>query len=226
MNNDLLNINVSDLNKQDSAIDTAKASGSVFDFSGLRNIVKNLFSGKGKSSSVKSNAEKIGSKAFKYENPVLEKYYKNLDEQEKNMAEDRMVDTDNLMSERFYFKDSGPGNQSYSIKGHKKETAGFDQLFTHKQMEKAGEKMGGDDVGIADIPSTAIHRVRYNPKTKNLYVTFTSGDKEYLFPNVPEDTVRKFLNSSSKGRNYHLRITPYRVSKEQAMAIKARDKNK
>lgn len=216
MENDLLNTGIADLTTQNNAVDAAKAKNNVFDFSGLRNSVKNLFDGK----------QKIGLKAFKYENPTLEKYYKNLDKQEKNLAKDKMIDTNNLMSERFYFRDNGPGEQSYSVKGHGKETAGFEGLFTHRQMEQAGEKLGGDDVGIADIPSTAISRVRYNPKTKNMYVTFTSGDKEYLFPNVPEDVVRKFLNSSSKGRNYHLRVRPYRVTKEQALAIKARDKNK
>lgn len=220
--NDLLNTKVSDLSTQENAVDAAKSKGGIFDFSGLRDTVKNLFDGKNKG--ISSN--KIGAKNFKYENPVLEKYYANLDKQERKLSDGKMIDTDNLMSERFYFKDEGIGKRSYGVKGHGVETAGWENLFTHKQMEDAGEKMGGDDVGVADIPSTAISRVRYNPKTKNLYVTFTSGDKEYLFPNVPQDEVRKFLNASSKGRTYHLRISPYRVSKSEALAIKARDNNK
>ena len=219
---DLLNTKIEDLNKQESAVDTFKSKGSsVFDFSGLRKTVKGLFDGK------KATPERIGEKSFKYSNPVLEKYYENLNKEENRLQKGKEIDMTAPMSERFFFKAEGPGERSYKFKGHGKETAGYEGLFTHRQMEQAGEKLGGPDVGVADIASTAIHRVRYNPETKNLYVTFVGGDKEYLFPNVPEDAVKKFLNASSKGRHYGLRIKPnYAVSKAQALAIKARDKNR
>ena len=225
--NDILGTGVSDLNKQENAVDKmANSGGSVFDFSGLRDRVKKLFDGKTvRINGAKASPERIGEKSFKYSNPVLEKYYAGLNKEENKLEKGKAVDMTAPMSERFFFKKEGPGERTYAAKGHGKETAGYEGLFTHRQMEKAGEKMGGPDVGVADIASTAIHRVRYNPKTKNLYVTFVGGDKEYLFPNVPEDAVKKFLNASSKGRHYGLRIKPYAVSKEQAMAIKARDKN-
>lgn len=222
-NSDLLNTSVSDLNNGNAVneyLQQQNRSKPKTDFSKLRDMVRGLFDGK------KATPERMGEKSFRYQNPVLEKYYDNLNRQEKKLHKGEMIDSDNLMSERFFFKDEGPGERTFKAKGHGKETAGWEGLFTHRQMEKAGEPMGGKDVGVADIASTAIHRVRYNPETKNLYVTYVGGDKEYLFPGVPEDVVRKFLNASSKGRFAHSRIKPYGVSKSEALKIRAKSKDK
>lgn len=77
------------------------------------------------------------------------------------------------------------------------------------------------------VASTAIGRVRYNPETKDLYVRFRNGTgKDYLFPNVDKRTVQNFLSAGSKGKFYWKRVRPFRVSKEDALAIKAKNKNK
>ena len=94
-------------------------------------------------------------------------------------------------------------------------------------MEKAGIDIDAKDIDTSMIASTAIAGIRYNPETKNLYIKFKGGKgKEYLFPNVPEETVRRMLNAPSKGTYYGKKIKPYAVSAGEAQAIAKRDKNK
>lgn len=145
------------------------------------------------------------------------KYYGQLNKNEKRLHEGKRIDTTDLASERFV-KDDNLGV---------KTPDGWSGLMTKKQLKKAGFSIKDKDISTRDIPSTAIGRVRYNPETGNLYITFRNGNgKEYLFPNVPEEKVRKLLNAGSKGRYYGKYVKPhYAVSKAEALAIKARDKN-
>lgn len=165
-------------------------------------------------------ASKALDKAFDILDKKYDKsYYKTLNENERKLHEGKKIDTTSLASERFVKNDN---------LGYKTNTPeGWSGLMTKKQLNKAGLSIKDKDVSTRDIPSTAIGRVRYNPKTGNLYITFRNGNgKEYLFPNVPGEKVRKLLNAGSKGRYYGKYVKPhYAVSKAEALAIKARDKN-
>lgn len=145
------------------------------------------------------------------------KYYSQLNENERRLHEGKKIDTTDLASERFV-KDDNLGV---------KTPDGWSGLMTKNQLKKAGFSIKDKDISTRDIPSTAIGRVRYNPETGNLYITFRNGNgKEYLFPNVPEEKVRKLLNAGSKGRYYGKYIKPhYAVSRDDAIYIKARDNN-
>lgn len=145
------------------------------------------------------------------------KYYGQLNKNEQRLHEGKKIDTTDLASERFV-KDNNLGV---------KTPDGWSGLMTKNQLKKAGFSIKDKSISTRDIPSTAIGRVRYNPETQNLYITFRNGNgKEYLFPNVPEEKVRKLLNAGSKGRYYGKYVKPhYAVSKAEALAIKARDKD-
>lgn len=163
-------------------------------------------------------ATKALDKAFDILDKKYDKsYYKTLNENERRLHEGKKIDTTSLASERFV-KDNNLGT---------KTPEGWSGLMTKNQLKDAGYSIKDKDISTRDIPSTAIGRVRYNPKTNNLYITFKNGKgKEYLFPNVPEEKVRKLLNAGSKGRYYGKYVKPhYAVSKEEALAIKARDRN-
>ena len=56
--------------------------------------------------------------------------------------------------------------------------------------------------GKTHVRSTAIDNVRYDPNNNHLYVTYTSGPKEYVF-DADEKTFQKFMRSGSKGRFAH-----------------------
>lgn len=174
--------------------------------------------GKKKETSSAPKASKELDKAFEMLDKKYDKsYYKTLNENERKLHEGKKIDTTSLASERFV-KDNNLGV---------KTPQGWSGLMTKNQLKDAGYNIKDKDISTRDIPSTAIGRVRYNPETGNLYITFKNGKgKEYLFPNVPEEKVRKLLNAGSKGRYYGKYVKPhYAVTKEEALAIKARDRN-
>lgn len=61
-------------------------------------------------------------------------------------------------------------------------------------------------------PSTAVSKYTYDPKSKDLYLTFTSSSKEYCYPNVPKEVIKDFGMAPSKGRFVHDVITGYSVA--------------
>ena len=66
---------------------------------------------------------------------------------------------------------------------------------------------------IFDSPkSSAIKRVKYNYKTRNLDVTFQSGGT-YEYPNVDAKIVEGWLEASSTGQYFHQKIKRYSVVK-------------
>jgi GH18 family chitinase len=68
-------------------------------------------------------------------------------------------------------------------------------------------KPEGNEVDTA-VDSTAIKAYTWNPETKSLFITYTSGDTEYEFPNVPEEYVRDLDNAPSKGHYVATVIKP------------------
>lgn len=53
-----------------------------------------------------------------------------------------------------------------------------------------------------DIPSTALKKLKYDPKTQELYVTFQGSNKKYWYPNVPKEKVEELMNAPSKGEYF------------------------
>lgn len=53
-----------------------------------------------------------------------------------------------------------------------------------------------------DIPSTAIKKLKYDPKTEELYVTFQGSNKKYWYPNVPKEKVEELMEAPSKGEYF------------------------
>lgn len=51
-----------------------------------------------------------------------------------------------------------------------------------------------------EVPSTAIRKVKYDPKTESLYVSFTDSNKKYFYPRVPKSLIEKWMNAGSKGQ--------------------------
>lgn len=60
------------------------------------------------------------------------------------------------------------------------------------------------------IKSTCIASWDYNPSTGDLTVYFTGdSSKGYLFPKVPKDVVKRWINAPSKGQYYNKVIRRY-----------------
>lgn len=59
-----------------------------------------------------------------------------------------------------------------------------------------------------EVESSAIKGYTWNPETHSLFITYTNGDKEYEFPNVPESIVKELDNAPSKGRFVQFVIKP------------------
>ena len=57
--------------------------------------------------------------------------------------------------------------------------------------------------------STCVQGYTYDPKTKNLYLQFVKGKKEYTYPNVPREVIEDFGHAPSKGRFVHDVIKNY-----------------
>lgn len=53
-----------------------------------------------------------------------------------------------------------------------------------------------------DIPSTAIKKFKYDPKTQELYVTFQGSNKKYWYPRVPKEKIEELMEAPSKGEYF------------------------
>ena len=161
--------------------------------------------------------------------PIMKKYYQKLNRAEKRLQTgEGGINFSAPKSERFVI-DNDLGQQAETKRKGDRivKTGGWTNLFTKQDLNETGMRTNSKGVTSAYVPSTAISRIRYNPKTKNLYIKFTSGNKEYLYPNVPEKEVQKYLVADSKGRyNYHKIRPKYAVSKEEALKIKQESRNK
>jgi hypothetical protein len=78
--------------------------------------------------------------------------------------------------------------------GRKKLTKGQEQLV-RKQAEQ-------EQMFTQDVPSTAIKKMKYDPKTKELWVTFQGSNKKYWYPRVPKDKVEEMMAAPSKGEYF------------------------
>jgi hypothetical protein len=78
--------------------------------------------------------------------------------------------------------------------GRKKLTKGQEKLV---RMQAESEQPY-----TQDVPSTAIDKVKYDPKTQSLYVNFVGGNKTYWYPRVPKEKVEEMMAAPSKGEYF------------------------
>ena len=78
--------------------------------------------------------------------------------------------------------------------GRKKLTKGQEKLVTAQAQS--------EQMYTQDVPSTAIKKFKYDPKTKELWVTFQGSSKKYWYPRVPEEKVREMMAAPSKGEYF------------------------
>lgn len=55
---------------------------------------------------------------------------------------------------------------------------------------------------LLGIQSSAIKRVAHDPKKNVAFVQFRQGGKNYAFPNITEDNMRKWMLAGSKGKYF------------------------
>ena len=70
------------------------------------------------------------------------------------------------------------------------------QTFGQMQKDAGGNRKANQ---VAQVNSTAVDKINYNPETKDLNVTYAGSPKEYLYPDVPKKVVQAFMMSPSKG---------------------------
>lgn len=60
------------------------------------------------------------------------------------------------------------------------------------------------------VDSSAIKEIKYDKESKVLSILFINGNTYYDFEEVPEEVVKSFLESKSKGSYYNTYIKKYR----------------
>jgi len=85
-------------------------------------------------------------------------------------------------------------NKAAADLGRKKLTKGQEALATKQAQQEA--------LITQDIPSTAIKKIKYDPQTKELYVTFQGSNKRYWYPRVPKEKVEELMEAPSKGEYF------------------------
>ena len=78
--------------------------------------------------------------------------------------------------------------------GRKKLTKGQEKLVTAQAQS--------EQMYTQDVPSTAIKKMKYDPKTKELWVTFQGSNKKYWYPRVPEEKIMEMMSAPSKGEYF------------------------
>lgn len=94
---------------------------------------------------------------------------------------------------------SSPQSSRYQLSKKDREARGLTKqgaMYTSDDMAD----MQADSKKEVSVASSAVRRIKYDPKTEKLTIKYTSGNKEYDFPDVPPEVVTEFLDSPSKGK--------------------------
>lgn len=78
---------------------------------------------------------------------------------------------------------------------------GRDEL-TPDQAELVTKQAEREMPYTQDIPSTAIKKMKYDPRTKELWVTFQGSNKKYWYPRVPKEKIEEMMAAPSKGEYF------------------------
>ncbi len=63
------------------------------------------------------------------------------------------------------------------------------------------------------VSSSAVDKVSYNPKTNDLTIKFRNNNKNYVYPDVPQEVFTEFMDAPSKGRYVNQVIKGYSSNK-------------
>lgn len=82
--------------------------------------------------------------------------------------------------------------------------------LTSDDVADMDEQWGSStDLQEHSVESTAVHSVSYDPKTGDLGVVFQPGNgKEYIYPNVPKEVYKEFMDATSKGKYLCYELAP------------------
>lgn len=80
-------------------------------------------------------------------------------------------------------------------------------LMNQKELTPEQEKLvtaqaQREQMYTQDIPSTAIKKMKYDPRTKELWVTFQGSNKKYWYPRVPKEKIEEMMAAPSKGEYF------------------------
>lgn len=96
------------------------------------------------------------------------------------------------------------------------------QTFGQMQRDKGGNRKANQ---VAQVNSSAVDKINYNPETKDLNVTYAGSSKEYLYPDVPKKVVQAFMMSPSKGAFANKVISKYSDYSNPRVQQKIREGN-
>ena len=76
-----------------------------------------------------------------------------------------------------------------------------------KKLTKGQEKLvraqaQSEQMYTQDVQSTAIKKMKYDPKTNELWVTFQGSNKKYWYPRVPKEKIEELMAAPSKGEYF------------------------
>ena len=74
--------------------------------------------------------------------------------------------------------------------------------LTPDQAELVTKQAQREQMFTQDIPSTAIKKLKYDPKTQELFVTFNGSNKAYWYPRVPKEKIEEMMKAPSKGEYF------------------------
>lgn len=94
---------------------------------------------------------------------------------------------------------SNPQSSRYQISKEDLKERGLTKQGSYYTADDIAD-MRVDTTKEVPVASTAVQKVKYNPKTEELKIKYTSGSKEYSFPKVPKEVIEEFLDSPSKGK--------------------------
>lgn len=116
-----------------------------------------------------------------YNNAGWEKNKKDQANIQKDLEDDKTIIVKNPQSTRYMFDSKGIADLAYNNEDNYKEVP---------------------------VASTAVKTIGYNPKTEDLNIQYTSGNKKYTYPGVPKEVAAEFMESPSKGKYLYYYIRP------------------
>ena len=74
--------------------------------------------------------------------------------------------------------------------------------LTPEQEQLVTAQAQREQMYTQNIPSTAIKKMKYDPRTKELWVTFQGSNKKYWYPRVPKEKIEEMMAAPSKGEYF------------------------